>query len=152
MAVEIEHKYLVTDNSYKAMAFEKLEIVQGYLNRNIDRTVRIRTVNDKGFLTVKGKTIGDIRPEFEYEIPFLDAKEILKLAEPGIIEKTRYLVNYEGQIWEVDEFHGQLKGVTIAEIEIEESGASYHKPPFIGIEITGDPKYYNSILSNNSDK
>lgn len=148
MAIEIEHKYLVINDSYKEMAFEKLHIFQGYLNRSPERTVRIRIVNDKGFLTVKGKNKGEFRHEFEYEIPIEDARQILKMAEPGIVEKIRYLVKYRGLLWEVDEFHGDLNGVKVAEVELPDLNWKYQKPNFIGQDITGNPKYYNSNLSS----
>ena len=147
MAFEIEHKYLVVNELYKDMAMGKVEIRQGYLNRNPDRIVRIRTVGEKGFLTVKSRNHGAKRLEFEYEIPESDAKEILKLAEPGIVEKTRYLVPFDGFIWEVDEFHGSLQGVTVAEVELPDTDRDYPKPPFVGKDITGNPSYYNSNLS-----
>lgn len=146
MAYEIEHKYLVINDTYKQMATGKVAIRQGYLNRNPDRIVRIRTMGEKGFLTVKSRNHGAKRLEFEYEIPGHDAKEILKLAEPGIVEKTRYIVPYEGLLWEVDEFHGSLNGVTVAEVEIPDTDIGYKKPPFIGEDITGNPDYYNSNL------
>lgn len=146
MAFEIEHKYLVANDSYKDMATGKVEIIQGYLNRNPDRTVRVRKMGDKGFLTVKSRNNGAKRLEFEYEIPGHDAEEILKLAEPGIVEKTRYLVPFDGLMWEVDEFHGSLKGVVLAEVEIPEDNIDYSKPSFIGEDITGDTRYYNSVL------
>ena len=146
MAYEIEHKYLVINDSYREMATGKVEIRQGYLNRNPDRTVRIRTMGSKGFLTVKSRNHGAKRLEFEYEIPGKDAEEILKLAEPGIVEKTRYMVPFGGLLWEVDEFHGSQNGVTVAEVEIPEDGITYQKPPFIGKDITGNPEYYNSNL------
>ena len=148
MAVEIEHKYLVCEDSYKEMAVGKVEICQGYLNRNPDRTVRIRTVGNKGYLTVKGRNAGDFRLEFEYEIPLSDAEEILKLAEPGMVQKTRWMVPYEGLLWEVDEFHGALQGVVVAEVELPEKGISYSKPEFIGKDITGNPTYYNSNMKS----
>ncbi|MCH5225191.1 MAG: CYTH domain-containing protein [Muribaculaceae bacterium] len=146
MAFEIEHKYLVVNDTYKEMATGQVEIRQGYLNRNPDRTVRVRTLGTKGFLTVKSRNHGEKRLEFEYEIPYHDAEEILKLAEPGVVEKTRYIVPFEGLIWEVDEFHGSLEGVTVAEVELPDTGHIYKKPPFIGEDITGDPNYYNSNL------
>lgn len=146
MAYEIEHKYLVTNSTFQEMATGKVEIRQGYLNRNPDRTVRIRTVGSKGFLTVKSRNHGAKRLEFEYEIPKHDAEEILKLAEPGIVEKTRWIVPFGGLIWEVDEFHGSQKGVIVAEVEIPKTDHSYEKPPFIGEDITGNPNYYNSNL------
>ena len=146
MAYEIEHKYLVINDSYQSMATGKVEIRQGYLNRNPDRTVRVRTMGTKGFLTVKSRNHGAKRLEFEYEIPGHDAEEILRLAEPGIVEKTRWMVPFGGLLWEVDEFHGSQQGVVVAEVEIPDDGITYAKPPFIGEDITGDPAYYNSNL------
>lgn len=128
------------------MATGKIDIRQGYLNRNPDRTVRIRTMGNKAFLTVKGRNQGAHRLEFEYEIPLEDGKKILELSEPGIVEKTRYFVPFKGLLWEVDEFHGQLKGVIVAEVELPEIGVNYEIPPFVGEDITGNPAYYNSNL------
>ncbi|MCH5236802.1 MAG: CYTH domain-containing protein [Muribaculaceae bacterium] len=144
--MEKEHKYLVINDEYKEMATDRLKIRQGYLNRNPDRTVRIRIIGQRGYLTVKGINQGDKRLEYEYEIPEKEAQEILNLAEPGIVEKTRYLIPYKGHVWEVDEFHGSLEGCVIAEVELAENEKEYEIPPFIGKNITGDPKYYNSNL------
>lgn len=146
MAFEIEHKYLVEGESYKEMASGSVEIRQGYLNRDPHRTVRIRTAGRKGFITVKGKNDGDTRLEFEYEIPFDDALEMLGLCEPGIIEKRRWFVDYGGFRWEVDEYLGARKGLTVAEVELPSSGVGYPLPPFAGTNVTGDPRYYNSNL------
>lgn len=147
MAYEIEHKYLVINDLYKELATGKVEINQGYLNRDPDRTVRVRTLGHKGFLTVKSRNHGAKRLEFEYEIPYDDAVQILKLAQPGLVEKTRYMVPFGGLIWEVDEFHGSLEGVSVAEVELPENDIPYDLPPFIGEDITGNPAYYNSNLS-----
>ena len=146
MAFEIEHKYLVNDDSYKKMAVKKVEIRQGYLSRLPERTVRVRTRDKQGFLTVKGKNHGDTRLEFEYEIPYEDACEMLALCEPGMIEKTRWLVKFDGLVWEVDEYHGAREGLTVAEVEIPKSGLHYSIPPLAGRNVTGDPAYYNSNL------
>lgn len=146
MAFEIEHKYLVKDDSYKALQISEKHIRQGYLSRSPERTVRVRTVDDKGFLTVKGITIGDKRHEFEYEIPYSDACEMLTLCIPPIIEKIRHLVPYQGYVWEVDEFKGELNSVVIAEIELNSSEEHYEIPSFIGADITGDVRYYNSQI------
>ena len=146
MAFEIEHKYLVVNDSYKRMATGKVEIRQGYLNRNPDRTVRVRTMGEKGFITVKSRNHGAKRLEYEYEIPRHDAEDILKIAEPGIVEKTRYFIPFGNLIWEVDEFHCSLNGVTVAEVELPCNDCPYEKPPFIGEDITGNPDYYNSNL------
>lgn len=146
MAYEIEHKYLVSDDSYKQLAYDKVEIRQGYLNREPERTVRVRTKGHKGYLTVKGKNDGDVRLEFEFEVPYADALEMLQLCLPEIVEKTRYLVRYGNLTWEVDEFHGSRQGLTVAEVEIPSSGHDYELPPFVGKNVTGDPAYYNSNL------
>lgn len=146
MAVEIEYKYLVKNDNYKAMATSKVRIRQGYLNRKPERTVRVRTKGERGFLTVKGKNSGASRLEFEYEIPKADAEEMLTLCMPPILDKTRYLVPFEGHVWEVDEFHGIREGLVTAEIELHSEEESYSTPDFIGENVTGDPKYYNSNL------
>lgn len=146
MAVEIEYKYLVKNDNYKAMATSKVRIRQGYLNREPERTVRVRTKGERGFLTVKGKNSGASRLEFEYEIPKADAEEMLTLCMPPILDKTRYLVPFEGHVWEVDEFHGNREGLVTAEIELHSEEESYSTPNFIGENVTGNPQYYNSNL------
>ncbi len=152
MAKEIEHKYLVTDDSYKLLATEAHAIVQGYISREVNGTVRVRIVGDKARLTIKGRTVGDTRSEFEYEIPLADAEEMLRtLCPQPVISKTRHIVPYEGHTWEVDEFHGDLEGLTLAEIELPESIHSYALPPFVGRNVTGDPRYYNSALTQIAD-
>lgn len=144
--LEIEHKYLVINDSYKNMAKSHREIRQGYLNRKPERTVRVRTVGQSGYLTVKGKNSGDTRLEFEYEIPLEDALKMLELCEPGIIVKTRYIVDFGGMTWEVDEYHGDREGLVVAEIELPYSGYKYELPSFVGENVTGDSRYYNSNL------
>lgn len=146
MAFEIEHKYLVRNSAYRDMAVASINILQGYLCRDPERTVRVRIRNNKGYLTVKGINSGDTRNEYEYEIPVDDASEMLRLCEAPILEKTRYLVNFKGFIWEVDEFHGKREGLVVAEIELPESDIKYELPSFIGENVTGDPAYYNSNL------
>lgn len=147
MGLEIEHKYLVKDDSYKKMSVKHDLIMQGYISRDKDRTVRIRVVNDEAFVTIKGATHIDKRAEYETPVSKSDALEILEnLCIPPIIEKTRYIVEYEGKKWEVDEFHGTLKGLVIAEIELKSSDEEYSIPSFIGNNVTGDPRYYNSNL------
>lgn len=146
MSKEIERKFLVTDNSYKGIATEKIEITQGYLNRDPDRTVRVRLWNGEAFLTVKTRNQGIVRNEWEYRIPADDAREMLKACE-GILEKTRYIVPAEnGLKWEVDEFHGRHEGLTVAEIELPSEDYEVGFPPFIGKEVSDDPRYYNSNL------
>ncbi len=152
MGLEIEHKYLVKDDSYKKMSVKNDLIIQGYISRDKNRTVRIRVINDEAFVTIKGATCIDRRAEYETPISKNDAMEIIKnLCIPPIIEKTRYIVEHEGKKWEVDEFHGNLKGLVIAEIELKSSDEKYSVPSFIGNNVTGDPRYYNSNLDNFPD-
>lgn len=147
MAKEIEHKYLVSNDSYKKMASSVKKIRQGYLSRDPERVVRVRTVDDAAFLTVKGINHGDTRLEFEYEIPYSDALEMLSMCEGRVIEKKRYLVEYCGNLWEVDEFGGELSPLATAEIELSSSDQTYELPEFAGENVTGNPAYYNSALS-----
>lgn len=147
MALEIEHKYLVKENSYKGLSAENHLIIQGYITRNKNRTVRVRVIDNEAFITIKGATHIDKRAEYEVPIPKSDAVEILKnICIPPIIEKTRYIIESEGKKWEVDEFHGKLEGLVIAEIELKSSDEKYSIPSFIGKEVTGDSRYYNSNL------
>ncbi|MDE6443146.1 MAG: CYTH domain-containing protein, partial [Muribaculaceae bacterium] len=125
MGIEIEHKYLVKDNSYKESATSKHLIIQGYLSRIPERTVRIRIFDEKGFITVKGKNQGEIRLEFEYEIPLEDATSLLRLCLPPIIEKYRYNVPYGGFVWEIDEFLGERAGLVVGEIELPDKETQY---------------------------
>lgn len=146
MAVEIEHKYLVKNEDYKRMATGHTHILQGYLDRTPERTVRVRVRDDKGYLTVKGKNSGASRLELEYEVPRADAMKMLELCIPPILEKTRYIVPYKGHTWEVDEFEGSLTGLVTAEIELQSESESYFLPDFVGENVTGNPRYYNSNL------
>lgn len=156
MAKEIERKFAVTSDGFKAQAFEAVRIVQGYLCCDSKRTVRVRTWGDKGYITVKGKSVdgGLSRFEWEKEISAEDALSLLELAEPGIIDKTRYLVkNSDGiHVWEVDVFHGDNEGLVMAEVELADPADSFDKPDWIGAELTGDRRFYNSYLSSNPYK
>ena len=148
MALEIERKFLVKDDSYKRMAYHASRIAQGYICSSRGRTVRVRIRDDKGYLTIKGPSDqqGLGRYEWEKEIPLGEAQELMKLCEPGMIDKTRYLVRAGKHIFEVDEFYGENEGLTIAEVELESEDESYEKPDFVGDEVTGDVRYYNSFL------
>ena len=147
MATEIEHKYLVISEEYKSLATKQIHICQGYLSKDKERTVRIRIADDKAFITIKGENAGDTRPEYEYSIPLNEAQEILQqLCLTPIIDKTRHIVEYNGNTWEIDEFHGALEGLTLAEIELPLSKYKYDIPPFIGKNVTNDARYYNSNL------
>ena len=146
MGVEIERKFLIKDDSWRANAKgEKCR--QGYLNSAKERVVRVRTIEDKGILTIKGISKGATRAEFEYEIPIAEAKAMLdNLCEKPLIEKKRYKIEFGGHVWEVDEFFGENQGLTVAEVELRSEGESFEKPTWIGEEVTGDPKYFNSNL------
>lgn len=146
MGVEIERKYLVKDSSYKAIAKCKSHIVQGYLCREPERTVRVRIRDSKGYITIKGLNHGMMRLEFEYEIPKHDAEEILGLCNGKILDKTRYIVEYGGFEWEIDEFNNLDDNLVVAEVELPSVNSTVSLPPFIGEEVTGNPKYYNSML------
>lgn len=146
MAFEIEHKYIVINDTYKKLSTSHHFIKQGYLSRNPERTVRIRILDEQGFITVKGITRGAKRHEFEYPIPSKDADEMLSMCVPPIIEKIRYKIPYKGHVWEVDEFKGALNHVVLAEIELNSTDEKYALPPFVGQNITGDADYYNSNL------
>lgn len=144
---EIERKFLVKDDSYKTSATESHRIIQGYLSHVPERTVRVRIFDDKGFITIKGKNAGARREEYEYEIPLTDAIDLLCLAEGLVLEKVRYIVPYKGHIWEVDCFEGALRGLSLAEVEMTDENAAIALPRFIGTEVTGDSRYYNSNLN-----
>ena len=149
--MEIERKYLVTSDSYKQLAVARYHICQGYISREKTGTVRIRITDDKAYLTIKGKPAAGhfARYEWEKEIPIQEAQELMRLCEPGMIDKTRYLVKSGKHVFEVDEFYGENEGLTIAEVELESADESYVKPDFIGEEVTGDVRYYNSFLMKN---
>ena len=146
MSVEIERKFLVKNDDWRNLGEGKL-YRQGYLSTDSGRTVRIRTVGRKGFLTIKGITQNTRREEFEYEIPFEDAKRMLDvLCKQPIIEKTRYKINDEDLVWEVDEFWGENEGLIIAEVELKHVRQSISTPDWIGKEVSQDPAYYNANL------
>lgn len=147
MAKEIERKFLVKDDSYKRLA-KPILFRQGYLSRQKERVVRIRVVDDNGFLTIKGENRGAERDEFEYTIPVADANQLLdQLCERPLIEKFRYKITLGRHVWEVDEFLGENSGLVLAEIELQAVDEQFDKPDWIGREVTGDPRYYNTNLS-----
>ena len=149
MAQEIERKFLITGEAWRELA-KGTAYRQGYLSTVKERTVRVRTIDDKGFLTIKGITVGATRAEYEYEIPAEDANEMLDdLCEQPIIEKKRYKVPLDGFIWEIDEFGGVNEGLIVAEIELESEDQKFNKPDWIGDEVSGDPRYFNSNLIAN---
>ena len=147
--IEIERKFLVKSNAYKEESFKATRITQGFLNTDKNRTIRVRVKEDKGYLTVKGKSTsnGLSRFEWEKEISKSDAESLLLLCEQGIIDKIRYHVKADNHIFEVDEFLAENKGLIIAEIELNHEKEIFKKPNWLGKEVTGDIKYYNSQLS-----
>lgn len=146
MAKEIERKFLVSGDAWRALA-KGTTYRQGYLSTVKERTVRVRTIDDAGYITVKGITTGATRAEYEYEIPAEDANRMLDdLCEQPIIEKDRYKIEFDGLIWEVDEFAGVNKGLIVAEVELTSEDQNFTKPDWIGDEIADDPRYFNSNL------
>ena len=148
---EIERKFLVKDERYKQQAYANSRIRQGYICSAHGRTVRVRIRDARGYLTIKGPSTngGLTRYEFEKEITLDEAEHLMQLCEPGIIDKTRYLVKSGPHTFEVDEFHGENEGLVMAEIELGSEDETYEKPDFIGKEVTGDKRYYNSYLRSN---
>ena len=150
MALEIERKFLVA-GEYKSFATSSERITQGYLSSASGRTVRVRIRGDRGWLTIKGpsKDGGLSRFEWEMEIPLSDARALLEICEPGVIDKTRWLVPAGDGIhtWEVDEFHGENAGLVVAEIELRSEADAFERPSWLGPEVTGDRRYYNSMLT-----
>jgi CYTH domain-containing protein len=152
MGKEIERKYLVKGDAWKKLA-TGTSYRQGYLSTVKERTVRVRTIDDKGYLTIKGITIGATRVEYEYDIPVNDASDMLtNLCEQPLIEKNRYKIEYAGLTWEVDEFFGDNDGLIIAEVELESEDQKIELPEWIGEEVTADPRYFNSNLTKHPYK
>jgi CYTH domain-containing protein len=146
MATEIERKFRVHGTGWAQGAGTRIR--QGYLNRDKERTVRVRIAGDKAFLTIKGVSRGASRAEFEYPIPPEDAEQLLKLSDGPIIEKIRYVIDHEGSTWEVDEFHGDNAGLVVAEIELTSEDQPFSRPPWLGSEVTEDSRYFNASLAS----
>lgn len=148
MQTEIERKFLVKSKEFKVQANRHYKIIQGFLNKDKYRTVRVRLKDDKGFITVKGISSKDglSRLEWEKEIDYLDAKDLLDLCETPLLRKMRYEIFYEGKLFEVDEFHKEHEGLIIAEIELNNAEEVFKKPNWLGEEVTGNKAYYNSQL------
>ena len=146
MALEIERKFLVISDSWRQDALS-IRHLQGYLTRDKERTVRIRAIGDRGFVTIKGISRGPVRAEYDYEIPYRDAREMLReLCEGPLIDKERFRIPYANLIWEVDVFAGENQGLIFAEVELDDENQTVRKPPWIGKEVTDDPRYFNSNL------
>ena len=148
MPQEIERKFLVISDTYKALSLGKTRITQAYIATNPSASVRVRVKGDKGFLTIKGKgnDSGTTRYEWEKKIPVEEAKELLQLCTSGVIDKIRHQVNFNGFIYEVDEFFGENEGLVVAEIELNNEDDVFEKPLWLGKEVTGETKYYNAVL------
>lgn len=151
---EIERKFLVTTTDFVSESTAQFRIVQGYLNSNPERTVRVRIKGDKGFLTIKGKgnESGMSRFEWEKEISISEAEALLTICEKGVIDKIRYEVSVGKHTYEVDVFFGENEGLIVAEIELQSENESFEKPKWLGEEVTADERYFNAYLSNNPFK
>ncbi|MBE6290577.1 MAG: CYTH domain-containing protein [Bacteroidaceae bacterium] len=151
MPLEIERKFLVLDDSYKNLATSSSHIKQGYIYSGKGKTIRVRIRDERGYLTIKGPSdkAGLCRYEWEKEVDLHDAEELMRLCEPGIIDKTRYIIPSGKHTFEVDEFFGENQGLVMAEVELVSEEEPFEKPPFIGEEVTGDRRYYNSHLREN---
>jgi CYTH domain-containing protein len=146
VAAEIERKFLVADDSWRD-GTAGVRIAQGYLSQDPDRTVRVRLAGENAWLTIKGRTEGITRAEFEYAIPADDAQELLGLCLPSVIDKTRHEVSFGGHLWEIDVFHGDNEGLVIAEVELADESISPELPPWVGAEVSSDARYFNSCLA-----
>ena len=148
MGQEIERKFLVANEGWRAGATGSSLLRQGYLSSNAKATVRVRSKNDEqGVLTLKGKTEGISRSEYEYDIPIEDARELLAMAEPLVLEKRRYIVPFGGLIWEVDVFEGRHAGLVIAEVELDSEDQAVQLPDWVGVEVSADERYFNASLA-----
>ena len=149
MAIEIERKFLLRNADWRKGAIGT-NYRQGYLSIDPERTVRVRIAGDQGYLTIKGKTVGMSRAEFEYSIPLAEATQLLDtLCLRPLIEKVRYCVPYAKHLWEIDEFAGENEGLILAEVELETHDQKVDLPPWVGKEVTTDPRYYNASLTQN---
>ena len=148
MQIETERKFLVLDEGYKAQAVESHRIRQGYIAHDAGRSVRVRILDGRGFLTVKGPFIGlGSRPEWEKEISLPEAEDLFRLCKPGSVDKTRWIVPAGERFFEVDEFHGENGGLVMAEIELASPDEAFERPSWLGEEVTGDARYYNGYLA-----
>lgn len=148
MRTEIERKFLVKEGAWREASAKTYR--QGYLSTVKERTVRVRTIDDKAFLTIKGETVGATRREYEYEIPLEEANELLdELCERPLIEKKRHKLVHGGLTWEIDVFFGDNEGLIFAEVELESENQVFEKPDWVGEEVTADPRYYNANLITN---
>lgn len=145
MGVEIERKFLLRGDGWRSLG-QPVLLRQGYLSSHKERVVRVRIEGERGVITIKGRNVGAVRGEWEYEIPLADAVELLQLCEQPLIEKYRSRVEYAGHVWEVDEFLGVNAGLVVAEIELDSEAEQFDLPEWVGEEVTSDVRYLNSSL------
>ncbi|MEO7100556.1 MAG: CYTH domain-containing protein [Luteolibacter sp.] len=148
MAAEIERKFLVVNDSWRDGS-PGVRIAQGYLSQDPDRTVRVRLAGENAWITIKGRTQGITRAEFEYAIPPEEARDLLGLCLPSVIDKTRHEVRHGGHVWEIDVFHGENEGLIVAEVELSDEEESPEIPGWVGEEVSSDVRYFNSALARN---
>ena len=146
MPTEIERKFIVADDSWRN-GTTGVRIAQGYLSQDPERTVRVRIGGEMAWLTIKGRTHGITRAEFEYAIPLDDARSLLGLCSPSVIDKTRHEISHAGHLWEVDVFHGENAGLVIAEVELADESISPELPPWVGAEVSAEVRYFNACLA-----
>lgn len=148
MGLEIEHKYLLKPESWNnVVPYKSVSLQQAYISTDPEKTIRVRTMNDKAYITIKGKASGARRLEFEYEIPLSDAHELIKNFSTNLVEKTRHYIDVGGKTWEVDEFKGANEGLFVAEIELVSEDEAYPLPDWVDLNITDDQRYANSNLA-----
>lgn len=147
MGIEIERKYLVAGDGWRAQASQATHFSQGYLSRDPARTVRVRMAGPRAFLTIKGATTGATRAEFEYAVPVDDARQLLAMSDGPVVEKVRHLCVVDGMTWEVDEFLGTNAGLVLAEIELTSEDQAFTRPAWLGEDVTGDARYVNANLA-----
>jgi len=148
MAQEIERKFLVNSDGWKAAVRSSSLVRQGYLSSNAKATVRVRSYDDeRAVLTLKGRATGLVRAEYEYAIPVGDARDLLEMAQPHVLEKRRHLVEHDGMTWEVDVFEGRHQGLVLAEVELERADQAVNLPDWVGEEVSEDERYFNATLS-----
>lgn len=150
MAIEIERKFLIVSDEWRQQVSKSVAFHQGYLSNNKEASVRVRIEGDQANINIKGMTIGASRPEYEYAIPVVEAKEMLQnlCAQPQI-EKTRHYIELDGKTWELDEFHGDNLGLIVAEVELEHVDEVFTHPNWLGKEVTEEVQYYNVMLTKN---
>lgn len=146
MSAEIERKFLVVGDSWRDGS-PGVRMAQGYLSLDVERTVRVRRAGNDAWITVKGRTVGITRAEFEYPIPPDDARDLLNLCLPSTIDKTRHRVSFHGHLWEIDVFHGANEGLVLAEVELADTADRPELPPWVGEEVSSDVRYFNANLA-----